>query len=110
MRNLYTLILTVLLLSVQANAQNISGQVLDETGKPLAFATIKYGGYKSGMVADIEGKFSFRYAEQIKFIEVSYLNFQTQRVDIKNDTAFLRITLLSSNTSGETVIVYSNNK
>jgi hypothetical protein len=110
MRNLYTLILTVLVLSVQANAQNISGQVLDETGKPLAFATIKYGGYKSGMVADIEGKFSFRYAEQIKFIEVSYLNFQTQRVDIKNDTAFLRITLLPSNTSGETVIVYSNNK
>jgi hypothetical protein len=77
MRNSTVAILcfVISIFSLNASAQKISGQVTEVNGKPLPFATIKFGNTGNGMIADLEGKFSFHTRPDYNFIEVSYLNF-----------------------------------
>lgn len=98
----------LLVLSFQHSfSQNITGQVISNEGKPLAFATIKFGNTQNGMVADLDGKFSFRLKKGIAFIEVSYLNYETNRVNVSAADAHLTITLMPAPASFSAVVVSS---
>lgn len=73
-------ILSLLLFSEILFAQPITGQVTDQLGKPLAFATIKFGSTKEGVIADLQGKFLIE--KQVKLIEVSHTGYITLQVEI----------------------------
>ncbi len=84
-------------------AQNITGKVIEPGGKPLSFATIKFGNTKEGVIANLEGKFSFN--RQVKFIEVSHTNYTTQQVEILPGKQEIVITLQLSPVNLEPVVI-----
>src|SRR5947209_4038535 len=59
-----TLLLSMLLLAVLAFAQRmVTGQVMDENGVPVPFATVTVTGTKNATSADANGKFSINVGE-----------------------------------------------
>jgi hypothetical protein len=85
-------------------SQNFVGQVTDTSGKPLAFATIKFAGTHNGMVADLEGKFTL-HTPLPSFIEVSYLSYDSKKIPVPKSGGQLTIALQQSQTSLQMVVV-----
>src|SRR5580658_10476986 len=65
MRKFLTLFSVLVLYSLLANSQtkNITGQVTDQKGQPVSFATIRIKGSKVGVSADADGNFSIKAKE-----------------------------------------------
>ncbi len=105
--------LLLLLLStclyVTSSSQVIQGNVSDTTGRPLAFATIKLGDTKQGLMTDVKGNFTIARRSSFSFIMVSHLGFKTQRVEINTqaDSLSLAIQLEPSPGNLEEVVVKS---
>jgi hypothetical protein len=60
MRKILSLLAVLVLLSVLATAQNarlITGQVKDEQGEPIPFATVTIKGSNKGVTTDANGNF-----------------------------------------------------
>ncbi|HEY2728130.1 MAG TPA: carboxypeptidase-like regulatory domain-containing protein, partial [Parafilimonas sp.] len=59
MRKLYLCLLTLILICVQASpqAKSIMGNIVDESGSAVPFASIKIKNSKSGVAADAKGSF-----------------------------------------------------
>ncbi len=72
---------SIFLLPGAGIAQSLSGKVTDEQAKPLPFATIKFGGTKSGIVTDLNGDFRIDNAAY-PFIEVSYLGYLPVKITL----------------------------
>lgn len=89
-------------IGLYAQAQNTTGQVIDGGGKPLPFATIKFGDTKEGVIANLEGKFSIE--KSVKFIEVSHTGYVTQKLKILNDRKLI-ITLEASTANLQPVVI-----
>lgn len=87
-------------------AQTIFGRVIEPGGKPLAFATIQFGDTNEGVVANLDGIFSFN--PQVKSIEVSHTNYTTRKVEILPGKQELVITLYPSPANLEPVVVVKN--
>lgn len=109
MKNLF-LVLTAILLSAGAYAQNqINGTVSDVNGHPLpgANVTINSNNGESGMVTDVNGKFSFDIDRQNRIVlNVSFLGFKhySKNVIIEGKTTH-NVTLQPGNIVTEEVIV-----
>ena len=79
----------LLMMAVIAQAQKITvkGNVTDERGEPLIGATIKPVGANGGTVSDLDGNYSIQVDKSVKMIEVSYIGYRNQKVQIKNGRA-----------------------
>ena len=104
-KSLLKLIVLLLLFTHSLQAQfNISGIVKDaKTLKPLAFATLKFESGKK-ILTDIDGKFTVSESKKISFIEISYVDHLSSKIDI-NDGFYYQIILFSN----EKVINLNNN-
>jgi hypothetical protein len=80
----FFLLLICIVSAFHATAQTFHGTVTDTSGNPLAFATIKLGDTKQGLMADLQGKFKVKMNETFSFITVSHLGYKTQKVDLHN--------------------------
>jgi TonB-linked SusC/RagA family outer membrane protein len=80
---LYKVMLLILtLLPLQAVAQSvITGTVTDETNEPIIGATVKIKGTSTGVVTDIDGKYSINAAVG-QTLEFSYIGYTTHTVKI----------------------------
>ncbi|MBT8245139.1 MAG: TonB-dependent receptor [Winogradskyella sp.] len=79
------LCLTTFFLSAQTT-KDIGGTVYDDTGNPLPGATIvEKGNSTNGVTSDFNGEFIITVNEDVKELEISYLGFETQTVQITND-------------------------
>jgi hypothetical protein len=89
--------------------QSVSGTVTDTSGKPLAFATIKLGDTKQGLMADLKGKFQVKLNGNYSFITISHLGYKTQKIDLgnTNNNEQLAIRLEPSPANLEEVVVKS---
>ncbi len=76
---------------------------MEPGGKPLSFATIKFGDTKQGVIANLEGKFKLK--GEVKSIEVSHTGFIPQRVEVLPGLQELIITLQPSSAALETVVI-----
>src|SRR5688572_14189616 len=81
-KQLYTLIVLFFCFTVTSRAQTIEGTITDSTGKPLAFATIKLGDTKQGIMADLKGKFQLRQNPSYNFITITHLGYKPKRIDV----------------------------
>ena len=88
---------------VKVQSQTISGQVRDTIGKPLPFATIKFANSREGVVADLNGNFTIN--KPVELLEVSYLNYTSQRIKISDKSARLNIVLIPAPANLNVVIV-----
>ena len=81
----------------------ITGTVLSqEDGQPIIGAAVKVDGTSTGMLTDVNGKFSLTLPEGKKSLTISYLGFQPKTVAAKNG---MRVFLKADATSLEEVVV-----
>ena len=74
-----SLLLFMALLPLAISAQNISGNVTDETGEPLIGATILEQSTANGVVTDANGDFTLKVVEGSMLL-VSYAGYQPQEI------------------------------
>lgn len=88
MNNKTTLLFVLLLfLGIQAIAQKeITGSIVDNTGAPLIGVNILEVGTLNGTISDIDGNFSITVASDASVLEFSYTGFETQRIEVANQS------------------------
>lgn len=96
-------------IAISASAQqtkSISGLIIDEKSEPVIGASIVVPGTTLGTVTNIDGKFSIKgIPSGIKSVQISYIGYQTQKIDITSSTADLMIKLVPANAELEEVVV-----
>ena len=81
----------------------VSGTVLSqEDGQPIIGAAVKVDGTSTGMLTDVNGRFSLTLPEGKNQITVSYLGYQSKTVQAKNG---MRVFLKSDATALDEVVV-----
>ena len=81
----------------------VSGTVLSqEDGQPIIGAAVKVDGTSTGMLTDVNGKFSLTLPEGKKSLTISYLGFESKTVAAKNG---MRVFLKADATALEEVVV-----
>lgn len=109
-KQLYFILALLTGFALNSSAQTFSGTVTDTSGKPLAFATIKLGDTKQGLMADLKGKFQVKLNGSFSFITISYLGYKTEKIDLKNRNSeeAINVTLLPSPGNLDEVVVKSS--
>ena len=105
MKKSLTMLMVSLFLCVgTALAQTkITGTVLSqEDGQPIIGAAVKVDGTNTGMLTDVNGKFSLTLPEGKKTLTISYLGYEAKTVTAKNG---MRVFLKADATALEEVVV-----
>lgn len=77
------LVLLMMVIGIQVNAQNISGIVTDEKNEPVAFASVALlqandSNFVAGVTTDVNGRFEMDAEPDGKLLKVSYVGYATQ--------------------------------
>lgn len=100
------LLLSLLLIPASADAQTkrtVTGTVWDETGAPLAGATVKVVGDYIGTATDVDGRYALSVPATARQLNFSFIGYREQTVDITADR--IDITLQSDSELLEEVAV-----
>ena len=82
----------------------VKGTVVDESGEPIIGASVKLVGARGGSVTDMNGQFSITAASNAQ-LEISYVGYVTQKVNIANRQN-ISITLSEdTNTLNDVVVI-----
>jgi TonB-linked SusC/RagA family outer membrane protein len=100
------LLLVALLPALFAISQTktITGKVIDESGIPVAAASVKAQGSDAGAAADPQGNFSITIPDTVNFIVVSSTGFATQTVGVQGLTT-VTVTLVRESEQLSEVVV-----
>jgi hypothetical protein len=100
----------VLLLPQFVQAQiTIAGQIVDEnTGRPLAFATLYSAELKSGTTSDMDGRFRLALPKPIASLEVSCVGYQKANVPANSTADWLIVKLSEDPIKLEEVVIRSD--
>ncbi|MCH5239272.1 MAG: SusC/RagA family TonB-linked outer membrane protein [Muribaculaceae bacterium] len=85
MRKLFLIMMTLLACTVgmQAQTRTYRGTILDASdNEPLVGATVMPIGGGQGVAADVEGKFAITVPANVTKVQVSYVGFATQTVEL----------------------------
>ncbi|MGC6430840.1 MAG: TonB-dependent receptor [Jejuia sp.] len=97
--------LLLLLLSAFASAQTtINGNVVDETGEPLPGTNILEKGTTNGVISDFNGNFTITVASESAILEIYYIGFETQEINVSGKTQ-LNIELIEASESLDAVTI-----
>lgn len=89
----------------QQDAHTIEGVVTDANdGEPLIGASIKIVGTNTGIITDLDGKFTIPNCNEDTQLEISYIGYQKQLIKVGNKK-LLHIKLFSENNLNEVVVV-----
>lgn len=114
-KNLYIAIIFAVLQSVAAFAQqtkSVAGLILDEKSEPVIGASIIAPGTGIGSVTNIDGKFTLKgIPANTKEIQVSYIGYQTQKIDItKTSDVIIKLTPTNAELDELVVVGYGVQK
>jgi TonB-linked SusC/RagA family outer membrane protein len=103
-KSLTMLMVSLFLFVGTALAQTkVTGTVLSqEDGQPIIGAAVKVDGTSTGMLTDVNGKFSLTLPEGKKSLTISYLGYEAKTVTAKNG---MRVFLKADATALEEVVV-----
>ena len=83
----------------------ISGVLIDSnTSESLPFATI-LSNYNQGVITDIDGKFILKSPEEISEIRISYIGYETKKVQVDKNTSYIKIELIQNIESLNEVVI-----
>lgn len=104
MKKILSLVFLLSLLSLVTKAQTIevTGQINDEQGAPVSFATITQTGTNKATTANAEGRFTIKAVANTRFT-ISATGYLSQTVTISGST--LNVTLKKSDKQLEEVVV-----
>ena len=81
MKRIYLFLIGIMPLVVTAQAQNLTGKVIDEKNIPLAYANVILqtadSVYLAGTTTDVDGKFALAKHENAKLINISFVGYST---------------------------------
>lgn len=86
------MVLFCMALAISANAQSrkVTGTIIDENGEPVIGASVKIQNTQSGVISDLDGKFTINVPEGKKLV-ISYIGYIGQTVSPNGN--ILKITL-----------------
>jgi len=90
--------------ALSMHAQTTSGQLLDENDLPMIGASIIKQGTNVGTITDAEGKFVIQASEG-DVLEVSYLGYDNQFIDVGNQSSITVIMNPNSANLDEVVVI-----
>jgi len=99
-----TLLLSIVLLAYTPPTKNITGNIKDEKGTPVAGASILIKGTQTGTSSDAGGNFVLKVPIERNRIVVSAIGYETQELSIAKDSV-LHIVLKASKQNLEEVVV-----
>ena len=82
-------------LQTMAQQRTVTGKVTSSDGSPLVGATVIVVGQKSGETTDANGAFSISVPQNAKQLQISYVGYQSETVDISGQSD-VKVTLQSS--------------
>lgn len=88
---------------VQQNG-TVRGTIVDNTGEPIIGASIKVLGTTNGTVTDLDGNFVLNNVLKDATIEVSYIGFLTQRINVSGKSQ-INVILEEDNKSLDEIVV-----
>jgi TonB-dependent starch-binding outer membrane protein SusC len=83
---------------------DVSGQVKDADGKPLAGATVKIKGSDKSAIADQNGKFNLSTEENSGILEISYVGFESREVAFSKEK-FVAVSLKRKDTKVDEIVI-----
>ena len=95
------------LLEVSQNSRKrtLTGTVVDETdGTPIVGANVIIKNSKTGVITDLDGRFSISINEKGETLEISYIGYKKQNVYI-TDQGFINVKLVSDNEMLSEVVI-----
>lgn len=101
-----TLLVSILLIPVSANAQSlrtVTGTVTDESGEPLIGATVKVVGQQIGAATDLEGQYTLKIPAAARQLTFSYIGYENLTVDITSDV--INVTMKEAGQSLDEIVV-----
>jgi len=106
MRKISSLVMMLVLCTTLALAQNrvVTGQVTDDKGEPVAFASIKVKNGKTGVAADANGNFRIEVKDGAVLV-ISAAGSTDQEITVSAGKATYSVTLIKSNTELSSVVV-----
>lgn len=106
MRKILFLFLGTLLAIGQLCAQNrsIAGKVVDESGNPLAGATVSVVGTNTRSTTTTDGSFTINVPAGQRQLEITFVGFAAQRITLGSQNT-VSVRLVSANSSLEDVVV-----
>ena len=111
MKKLFAVVALLLMAVVaQAQGQTVKGTVLDEAGEPMIGATVKAVGGQGGTVTDMDGNYELKVDQKVKQIEVAYVGYRNQKIQIKNGRADARMSTDKNELNELVVIGYGSVK
>lgn len=75
----------------QSSKRIVKGKVLDESGEPLIGATVVVKGGANGVISNVQGEFSISVPEGKNTIEVSYIGYETQRMNVASKSSVVNM-------------------
>lgn len=112
MKKLFLLLVAVLTLSLYASAQTrtVKGTVLDaENDEPLIGVSVTAGG-NYGVSTDIDGNFALQVPASASQLTVSYVGYQTQKVEISDKPMVIRLVADNALLDPVIVVAYGEQK
>ena len=88
----------------QGQVIKVSGQVVDQDGQPLIGATVKVKNAKTGLVTDLDGKFTISVASDA-VLAVSYLGYKDREIAVRGRADLGEIQLTDDSNMLEQVVV-----
>ena len=85
-----------------AQAQNITGNVTDDSGVPLPGANVVIQGTTTGVSTDFDGNFQIQAAEG-QVLQISFIGYTSQNVTV-GDQDFITVSLEPSNELEEVIV------
>lgn len=111
MKRLFALVVLMMVALVSyAQQTTVKGKVLDENGEPMIGATVKAVGHSGGTVTDMDGNYSLTVNGKASQIEVSYIGYRTQKVNVKGGRANVNMSTDANQLEELVVIGYGSVK
>ncbi|MFI3286203.1 MAG: TonB-dependent receptor plug domain-containing protein [Rikenellaceae bacterium] len=97
--------LTIFGVSVTFAQSVVTGKIVDESGEPLIGASIVIPGTTQGVSTDFNGEFSLRVGKNDSSIEVAFVGFATELIEVGGKSNFGTITLQEDSAVLQDVVV-----
>lgn len=105
MNRLLTTLIAMLLSTVMMAQSQVTGNVTDESGEAVIGATIKIVGTTQGTITDIDGNFSLEIPAGKTLLQVSYMGYKTQVINVKGKSSLAVVLQEDAAMLDETVVV-----
>ena len=110
-RHVLLLVILTSLCTYLSAQTKVSGKTTAEDGTPLVGASVQIRGTTSGVYSDDQGNFSLSVDNNPPLtLDISYIGYKTQAVEITQSTTNLNIVMVEDITSSEEVVISASRR